>query len=159
MKRNLIHAIAVILIASAAFCAGKEAATKPALKFPWAGEKLNQPCGKTELEWICATRSFRPKKALRIYDLWDINAMVVEPSKGGMNITVDLSPHKGSNLAPGKWAGALSNALMYLARDKLKPQFPGIPFDIDYTNMRCKLYVNGKLVATKRQGEERLLVK
>ena len=106
MKRLALY-VAGMAVAAAAFAAGQ--ATK--LKFPWAGDALNRPCGKTELEWRCATAGIRADPPVTNGELWVVNSIAAEPRPKGLVLRRDVSPQNGVILRRGMpgWRGALGS--------------------------------------------------
>ena len=84
---------------------GGEKPVKPAPKFPYVGEKLNAPCGMTELEWRCAKMSYREPDRLKPDRRLEVAALSLEPSKKDLLVKAVLVPAKGGDIGPdhGHW--------------------------------------------------------
>ncbi len=146
-------AVAALSIAGLAFAAGN-AAPKVKLKFPYAGAKLNQPCGKTEFEWRCATKGIRrdkPHKLSRYFDLVRLRAM---PRKKGLLVRAEIVRR------PGKTDYGDSSLVSMAVRDleRLMPDRFGFDRPSDGEpfwrgkDRRLELFVKGKLVAVQEDG-------
>jgi len=147
---GLVLVINMVVGSYTAFCAGKEAA-KPALKFPWAGEKLNQPCGKTELEWLCATGGLRQDKPVRLSPAFSAERMIAVPANSGLAVKVYVAPNPSYKGKPGdkKWAGDVMVALA-AARMEVQRRFgSGTGNDALYGNgqdLEVRLFAGDKMV-------------
>lgn len=80
MKRMILL---IAVVAAGSFCLGA-AAEKKKLKFPWAGEKLNKPCGKTELEWKCARAEMKPVAPTKLTKHFNLVAFGAKPQPNGL---------------------------------------------------------------------------
>lgn len=103
----------IILVAAGfgvSFCLG--AAVKPKLKFPYAGPELNKPCGKTELEWRCATRGVRDDKPITLTTQFSMVGLSAEPRAKGLLVDAHLERRAGILLpyACRGWNAALRDA-------------------------------------------------
>ena len=146
--------LAVAGLCAVAFCAGR--AVK--LKFPWAGDALNRPCGKTELEWRCVSHRISPPKSLGIE--WQITHFVAEPKQKGLRLQVNLGER--GKVSHATAMRALSLAKRRLFQDHLdpflKPTMPKDPNRLypeaspfhDWKNVCLEVYVNGKI--SERRG-------
>ena len=95
-------------IAALAFCAGRAGK----LKFPYAGEALNSPCGKTMLEWRCETNSVRQDKPLAITNAFELISMSAKPSRKGLVVRANVRLREKVALQRGKpgWEEACRGA-------------------------------------------------
>jgi len=147
MKRTIV--VAVLL--AAGFCAG--AASRPSMRWPWAGEKLNQPCNKTELEWRIATKDLRCEP-LHPTREWAITHILARPGSGGLLIQANIVRTPGfSDGARARW---LQRAKDGVYRE-VKTRFGGLlapsptpgPFRVgagtEWDHCRLEIYVDGKM--------------
>jgi len=88
----------LVLAVAAGFAAGQAA---PKVKFPWLHEsereKLNAPCGKTELEWRCLEQSVNDKKKGFLGFAYLVR-FIAKPSRTGMVVDVAIQTESGSTL-------------------------------------------------------------
>ena len=109
MRRVVILGTGLLAV-GAAFCAGRATAHK--LKYPWAGELLNRPCGKTELEWRCATKSLRKDADQALTKVFTLRSLVAEIKPKGVIVCADITRRPGAVVGPGHrgWNPALREA-------------------------------------------------
>ena len=142
MKRAVFLAVALAAL-GAAFAAGQ--ATAPGMKFPYAGAMLNGPCGRTELEWRCATAGIRSDKVVPAGIYWTIRSLCAEPRAKGLVVRANVElqadkviTDKRDALENGCWR-AYEYALDHFGhgRGKGKPM-------TQWQNIAIYLSVNGK---------------
>jgi len=146
MKR-IGFTLIVLAVAGLSFAAGKEAG----LKFPYVGEKLNEPCGKTEFEWRCLQGSIiQNPKPIVINSAWDMLHFEAKPQPGGLLVMANLGRRKGNTVQPRKrgWLRSIDSAMTDCYQMTYK-RFA--KFDPLYVNLEIRLHVDGKLVATKNE--------
>jgi len=143
MKRT---AILLVVVALAGFAAG-QAVEK--VKFPWVAEKdrarLNAPCGKTELEWRCATA--------KIGEPTDFNGRFMlsgfdaTPLPDGLLVKANVTWKKG---LPGKSDQQNLQRILSDASDLEIPKLLAqriCPVDKQFRNLEIHLFLEGRLVA------------
>jgi len=150
--RRMSTVVLVVLAAGIAFAAGQAA---PKLKFPWAGEKLNAPCNRTELEWRCAANRIEqlpaPVKLCREFDLIHL---VGQPASKGMEIKANLTPRPKVKIdtSAGAWDALMSHAttcVLWQARTRFgSGATDKDPMD-DFADVAMSVYINGELAATR----------
>ncbi len=111
MRRVVILGTGLLAV-GAAFCAGRASAPKLKLKYPWAGELLNRPCGKTELEWRCATGGIRKDGDIPLTKAFVLRTLTAEIKPKGIVVRADVTRRDGVVLhwAQRGWAAALRDA-------------------------------------------------
>ena len=114
--RRILRVSIVVAVLGLVFGLGVAAEKKKPLKFPWAGEKLNEPCGKTKLEWKCITTQIRPSKPKRLTSHWDLAGFVAEPKKKGLLVTALVIRRPKVKFPPLNWKFSVERA----ARDILR---------------------------------------
>ena len=90
MRRVVILGTGLLAV-GAAFCAGRASAPKLKLKYPWAGELLNRPCGKTELEWRCATGGIRKDGDIPLTKAFVLRTLTAEIKPKGIVVRADVT--------------------------------------------------------------------
>lgn len=106
MKRSIAL---LTVVALAAFALGQAAPKPKPLKFPWLNdaekEKLNADCGKTELEWRCATGKLITQPVNVVMPLMRLTGLVATPSKKGLAVAAEITTTTGLVFAPGRSDG------------------------------------------------------
>ena len=152
MKRLALY-VAGMAVAAAAFAAGQ--ATK--LKFPWAGDALNRPCGKTELEWRLATKGIRKDEPVNLAGYWMIRELRPEIRAKGvvLHANVSLRPDKAITDRAEALRNGCWNVCDYGQRAFGHGKGKGKPFTY-WKNIAIYLSVDGKpaMVAIGGQFQE-----
>ena len=143
MKAKILTAI----LLAGTFAAGREAAK---LKFPWAGETLNRPCGKTEIEWRAATRGLSHDAPVPITPIFEVTAMRGEVKRQGLLVTANVRRREGvvHPYACRGWAQGLRDACGAIHKQAVRRygqgDAPGKPF-YKWNGIAVMLYVDGNL--------------
>ena len=155
-------AVALFTIAVAVFAAGNAV---PKLRFPWAGEKLNEPCDRTELEWRCVANRIEQLPApIKLCREFDLIHLVAVPMAKGMEIKANLLPRLKIKIdtSPGGWNSLMSHAttcVLWQARTRfLGGATDKEPLD-DFADVAMRLYIEGELVATRTAQGMQLVTK
>ncbi len=140
MRRVVILGTGLLAV-GAGFCAGR--ASK--LKFPWAGELLNRPCGKTELEWRCATKGLRRDKPVVSGIYWTITSLRAEIRRKGVVVhaNVALQPTKVITKTHEALVDGCRQASFYAEEHFGHGRERGQPFT-HWRNLAVYLSVDGK---------------
>ncbi len=147
-------AFAGIMLASG-FALGAGAAK---LKFPYAGKALNQPCGKTELEWRCAVQSAARAESEPITGQFELLAMTFTPKAKGLVVDVHVRRREGILLpyAARGWTKALSAAADYGYRHAIRHIGTGTtlgrPF-VGWNSIAVRVYLDGRLSMQALEGK------
>jgi len=112
--------LAAGVLVVAGFAAGNAA---PKLKYPWAGEKLNEPCGKTVLEWKLATGSIRQDKSIPINKSFMLTGLTATPKPAGLVAQAEVRIRPGYKLRRGDpgWAKECQDAcetIFYMVQER-----------------------------------------
>lgn len=127
----------LLLISATCFAAGQAA---PKLKFPWAGDKLNEPCGKTELEWRCATSGI-DARPVRLNRYSSLVGLKYEPHADGLVVkaAIDIKKSKMPKPTVGSLAGA---SVLRMAQKDIGRHEKGV---LDsFKHLRIEVYAHGK---------------
>jgi len=144
-----------------AFAAGNAV---PKLKYPYAGDALNAPCGKTLLEWRCAESRLDCRTTPMNRD-WALDVFLVEAHPGGVLAKINLS-HRHPKASMGTVQEAFYNAQCRLEKEVLAepPAGPGElrvgdkPF-AGLSSTRIEFYADGKLWKAKGLSKQQLDVR
>ena len=165
MKPTTIAVTVVSVLALGSRIAGRPA-SRPKLKYPYAGERLNQPCGKTLLEWQCATQQVRCKPLTPTKE-WEITHLLAVPRPNGVLIQANIVRVKGfTDRAAHRWLHRAKEAVYKEAKQRFlsppggwpKPAGPiprKDPFD-GWRNCRVEIYVDGRLHEAKGLAKSKL---
>lgn len=105
MKRTVL----LVLLVSA-FAVG--AASRPALKFPWAGEALNRLRTMTELEWRVSTNAIRRGKTIPLTKHFILIGLTATIKEQGLVVKAEAVTRPNLKLRPGtgEWEQACRDA-------------------------------------------------
>ena len=149
-------------IVAVAFCAGR--AAKPALKFPYAGVRFNEPASVTLLEELCLRWKIDPRP-FKLTEEWELTTLLAEPKPKGVLFKADIDLREGVKPRPRdpqfakELALAEKRAMDHISRRILtaprRPAPPGglfakgkdplYPFK-DFRHCRIELYRRGRFV-------------
>jgi hypothetical protein len=147
--------VSVVLLAAGA---GIGATTGPALKFPWASEALNAPCGKTALEWKCleAKIDARPKP---LSGKFQIVNFILLPGPTGLQVKADIGIKSGVppvDPRGANWGRLFTDLTMEVKREAEKTTGP---LDENFIGYRVDLFYLGKPASSQDVKGFRLLLK
>ena len=153
MRRTALI-LAVAAIAAASFAAGQAAK----LKFPWAGDILNGPCGKTLLEWKCQANAIRCEP-LKPTKEWRVTHLYATLHQRGVLVRANITRtpgHTDGNRA--RWLHRAKESVYREAKSRfapwlLPPKDAKAPFQrapaLEWDHCRVEVYVDGKAAEAK----------
>ena len=157
MRKELFLAVALIGV-GVAFAAGNAA---PKLKFPYAGDALNQPCGRTLLEWRCLEKRVDCRPVPMNRD-WALDIFLIEPQPAGLLAKMNISK-RHAKASPSTVQDGIYQAQCRLEKEIL-PEPPAGPGEIrvgdkpfaGLASTRIEFYVDGKLLKAKGLSKQQL---
>jgi len=168
MKRTVV----IVVLLAAGFVGG--ASSRPAMRWPWAGEAYNQLCGKTWLEWRCLEQRINPRP-VPLTPTWQLDTLLAEPRPRGLLVKANVSLKAGARAKPNdpryieqrakaeREVCRYVNDHLYRALPPLPPAPASIqpppdappPF-LDYADSRLEIYCQGVFVKAFGMSAERL---
>ena len=159
MKRIAL-VLTVLVVAFGSFAAGQ--ATKPVLKFPWAGEALNKDCGKTELEWkLAANRIEQLPAPIKLTKEFNLVHLVGTPTAEGLNVKANVVVREGMKPLPFGNQGyhaqmeMATRMAMWQVQERFGNGRQAAGVFEDCKNLAIELYVDGVLLATRTVVESK----
>jgi len=154
-----VLALGIVGFGLACFGAGRAAK----LRFPWAGEALNRPCGKTMLEWKCATGGIRQDKPLKLTHHFALVELSATPKPRGVLVVGNIIRRKESraDLIGDQAIAAYREAcdeIFWLAQDRFGEGrgFEDKPFG-HWKGIAVGLRLNGKPIMSVVRGKHTII--
>ena len=145
MKRYAVIA-AVGLALALSFCLGA-ATSKPAKKFPYASDKLNEEVTMTRLELECLEKRWMAGEPMK-YGILTVVGMSVRPEPRAIVLRIDISPfetmHKGGEAAR---SALIDGAYMTQVAAKIK-----LLSRADEKSATVEYFCNGIQLSREEQG-------
>jgi hypothetical protein len=100
MSKQMLVAVALVVVAGGAYLAGGEAGSKPALKFPYLPAEDSQPCGLTVFELDCLKAGFKAAEPKPIGKTpYNLVGLEFVPDDNGVVVKAHIAP-KTPNVKP-----------------------------------------------------------